>query len=177
MNLHINEVFHMKRTYLLSIIFSLAVALSGCGGGGGGGTSQPGAVVTLTTSGAIPPGNSIKNIDVTVVLPAGLSVAYAPSAANPAEMEPVAGVVALQGVAVGSQPTAKYTPATRELRIIVINATGFSTGAFATINCDGTTTQPATFVLTPNAAISPTGVADGNTPLPTVAVTASAVFH
>jgi hypothetical protein len=175
MNLHINEVFHMKRTYLLSIIFSLAVALSGCGGGGGGGASQPGAVVTLSTSGTIPPGNSIKNIEITVGLPAGLSVAYAPSSANPAVNEPVAGVVALQGVAVGSTYTARYTPGTRELNIVVINATGFSTGAFATINCDGTTAQPASFVITPN--LYTTGVADGNTALPTVSVTASAVYH
>jgi hypothetical protein len=179
MNLHLKEVFTMKRTFLLSIVFSLAVALSGCGGGGGGGgTSQPSAVVTLAATGNLQ-GNLIKAVDITIDLPAGVTVNATPSAANPSVLEPAPGVI----VAAGSNIVASYVPANAgtlgKVHISLANSTGFGLGSFATINCvvaAGTASQ-ASFVVTPatGGIFANDGVNDIE--LTAANVTASAVFH
>jgi hypothetical protein len=139
-------------------IFCLAViALSGCGGGGttpspaqgtndgsifttGGGipiAAPTKGVLKLTTAGAA---GTIAGIDMTVNLPAGVTVA-----ADPVTGEVTSGVVAVSGVAArtfGTQnaTVAKYAPATdvtpAQLHIVMANAPGFSPGEFATVQFD-----------------------------------------
>ena len=116
--------------------------LSSCGGGGGGGDgvtiAQPTtAVVTLATTvtSAIPANTVITGYDVTISLPAGVTVK---STTTPPQTD--TGVVTATGAAAGSQIAAVYSPATStvagKVRIVIANAAGFSSGEFSTVNCD-----------------------------------------
>src|SRR5690242_436566 len=137
-------------------IFCLAViALSGCGGGGGTGGATPevtndGGVTTTggTTGGAANPtsaptrgvlklttagpAGTIAGIDMTVNLPAGVTVA-----ADPVTGEVANGVITVSGAAAGTLGTqnatvAKYAPASTvtpaQLHIVMANVPGFSLG-------------------------------------------------
>lgn len=128
----------MKRisiAVLLTIISTMTI-LSACGGGGGGGGGQAQptvAVLKLATSGT---GATIYGLDVTVNLPSGVTVK---STTNQPETDD--GVVVASGVAAsGTIATAVYTPATDALpgkvRILIANASGFTTGEFCTVNGD-----------------------------------------
>ncbi len=154
----------MKKKAMLScllIVYSAMVLISGCGGGGGDSTpttvtSQPVAVVKLSTSGTLSNGTLIGGIDTTVALPAGVSVK---STVNPPETD--TGVVNASGAAAGSIIVAVYSAATSTLpgrvRILVINANGFGTGEFVTVNCDFAAGHPPAangFSLTNFNAIS-----------------------
>lgn len=137
----------MKKLTLSSLpILALALfTLSACGGGGGGGggttpappaqTSPTAAVVKISTTGTLASGALIGGIDMTITLPAGVTVK---STANPPETD--AGVVAASGVAAGSMIETNYTAATSgtagTLRILVANANGFGMGEFATVHCN-----------------------------------------
>jgi len=122
---------------LAAISLLLITACRGGGGGGGeGGSGSAPVVVTkatlkLATSGA----GTIYGIDVTINLPAGVTI----KSANPPAVD--SGVVAPSGVA-GSDTIASavYTAATSTLpgavRIIVASANGFTTGEFAAVNGD-----------------------------------------
>jgi hypothetical protein len=125
----------MKKFSCTSIILlSLAVfALSACGGGGGGGTgaAQPtSAVVKLSSSGT---GTLITGINMTIELPASVSVK---STTTPTT-DP--GVVIPSGVAAsGSFIDGVYTAATSSvspatLTITLMNGTGFGDGEFCTV--------------------------------------------
>jgi len=136
------------------LIFALILTtLSACGGGGGsggGGTAQTPqsttAILTLATSGT---GTTINGIDVTVLLPAGVTVK---SATAPPQTD--SGVVLLTGGAAVGPITPQYaigvyTPASGgnpgKVKIAVVNVNGFSTGPFCTLTCDiapGTTPTP-----------------------------------
>jgi hypothetical protein len=186
----------MKRTLLLSLTLSLLLQLTGCGGGGGGGggggngngggggNTAPvtAMVVTLSTAGTLPSGSQVGAIDVTLNLPAGVTVKASPSLLNAATLVPDAGVLVLQGAAAtasGQLLAASYVPGTTNKVVIrLASATGLATGTFAIITCDVVTgSSPATtdFSITSNVA-STTGVFDLNTaPLPGVQVTCSAV--
>jgi hypothetical protein len=126
---------------VMSLVLAAAVALvTGCGGGSGGGSapSGPAASSTFTLKpslqGPLASGASIGSIDLTLSLPAGTTVR---ADSNGQALD---GVVTPSGGAAGSLVVARYTPADSsqraKLRIVLINARGFTTGEFATVQCD-----------------------------------------
>lgn len=133
----------INKTLQAWLFFVIAISvLPACGGGGGGGTDsgnaaaplQPtSAIVRLITAGT---GTTIYGIDVTVDLPAGVTLK---SAVNPPSTD--AGVVIASG-ATGSASivTAVYTAATStqpaKARIGIVNANGFSSGEYCAVNAD-----------------------------------------
>lgn len=137
----------MKKTSLLSMLI-LALALStlaACGGGGGSDsvtipqptTPQPTtAVLTLSTAGTgtIPADTIITGYDVTISLPAGVTV----KSTTPPQTD--AGVVT--DYPAGSlPPTAVYSAATGSIpgkvRIVIVSGTGgYGAGVFSKVNCD-----------------------------------------
>jgi hypothetical protein len=151
-----------RKSFGWPILCLALIALSGCGGSGGatptptqgtdvtnngstatGGTTSLSAptkgVLKMATAGAA---GTIAGIDVTVNLPAGVTVA-----ADPVTGEVANGAVTLSGVAavgsLGAQNVivAKYTPAastvaTSQLHIVMANVSGFGVGEFATVNFD-----------------------------------------
>jgi len=95
-----------------------------------------GAVLKLSSAGALTSGSSLSGIGVKVQLPAGVTVSA--DAGNVV----AAGVVTASGVAAASTiPPAVYTPATATtpatLEFVVVSNTagGFGVGEFATVNC------------------------------------------
>ncbi len=190
----------MKRTIHFTLILYLYLLLCGCGGGGGGAVTTGGGgggngdngggstakassmAVTLSATGTLPSSSLIGAIDITLNLPAGVTVKASPSPINTSVMVPDAGVVVLQGAAAaaGSQLiTASYVPGPPgKVTIRLVNANGLATGAFATVNCDvaaGVTPAATDFSVTPNVAAT-TGIFDVNTAaLSGVQVTFSAV--
>jgi len=100
------------------------------------------AVVTLSTAvtGAIPPTTTINGYDVTITLPAGVTVKASPDSVNPAILVTDPNVVTAVGSASGSTIDAVYTAAAGGLpatvKVHVISASGFSAGDFCTITCD-----------------------------------------
>lgn len=150
----------MKRITLFLLIFGSLSLLSACGGGGGGGTPPPAAVtkalVKLISSGS----GTIYGIDVTVSLPAGVTV---PSA-NPPAVD--SGIIVPSGAAANNTiATAVYTPATStaaaKVRVLIVNANGFATGEFCSLNGDiaaGHSPTAADFAVESFAASD----ADGN---------------
>lgn len=147
------------------ILIPVLVMLNACGGGGDDGIilQQPtAAVITLATTenGTMPAHTIITGYDVTITLPAGVTVK---STTAPPQTDD--GVVTATGAAAGSSIiTAVYSAATNTLsgtvRIWIANANsvGLSTGEFSTVNCDiAAGYYPATsdFPL-------PTFVANGN---------------
>ena len=129
---------------LLGMFFAVTVmAVFGCGGGGGGAAPPPTkATLKLSTAGTA--GTSIAGIEVTVVLPKGVTV-NATTTVDPAVMETNAGVVLLSGATVADpaafgqlKPTAAYTPATAttpgKVKIGLAAEKNFSLGEFVTLN-------------------------------------------
>jgi len=116
-------------------------ATSGTGSTTTGGASLPAptkGMLKMATSGAA---STIAGIDVTVSLPAGVTVA-----ANPVTGEVTNGVVTPSGVAAVTIPgtqnaiTARFVPASSgapgQLHIVMANVPGFSPGEFATVQFD-----------------------------------------
>jgi len=123
----------------------VVMALFGCGGGGGG-TPPPPTTATLKLSTAGTASTSIAGVEVTVVLPKGVTVA-ATTTIDPTVMETNAGVVLLSGAAIADpaafsqlKPTAVYTPATAtspgKVKIGLAAQKDFSLGEFVTLNTD-----------------------------------------
>jgi hypothetical protein len=79
-------------------------------------------------------------INVTLSLPAGVTVASSPDSGNPAILVTNSGKVAASGVAVGGNTymLATYEPAAAVAKVIihVANPNGFTVGEFVTVNCD-----------------------------------------
>jgi hypothetical protein len=132
----------MSISRLMPLILLVATLVSCSGGGGGGGdgitiTQPTTAVVTFatTTSSAIPANTTINAYDVTISLPAGVTVK---STTNPPQTD--SGVVTATGAAAGSYIFAVYSAATSteagKVHIIVAKPDGFSAGEFSTVNCD-----------------------------------------
>lgn len=121
------------------MFFVVAVmALFGCGGGGGGASQPTTATLKLSSQGTT--GTQISGIEVTVVLPKGVTVA-ATTTIDPAVMETNAGVVVLSGATVADptafgnlKPTASYAPATGKVKIVLPAQKDFSLGEFVTLN-------------------------------------------
>ncbi len=133
----------MKKISLSSlVIFSLALTvLSACGGGGGGGGStqpQPTtAVLTLSSAvtGAIPASAVITGYDVTISLPAGVTV----KSTTPPQTDAGVVVGTVNGAAVGTLNAASYLPAAGKVHILIVSpkGNGFSgAGEFCKVNCD-----------------------------------------
>ncbi|MBC7962513.1 MAG: hypothetical protein H7Y05_06180 [Steroidobacteraceae bacterium] len=143
------------KTLIRLILTATTVALFGCGGGDGGGTAttppattKPTAgTLSLSTTGTLPAGTLIGGIDVTVELPAGVTVKT--QTAFP--LEPEAGVVTISGepARAGGQTISgtKFTAASgatpAALKFIIGSAnsaggalSGFLPGEFVSIKCD-----------------------------------------
>lgn len=138
----------MQRMTLKGLVmFALCIAtLASCGGGGGGGgatsqvsgPSQPTmAVVKIRTTGTLDPGVMIGGIEVTGVLPAGVSVNATPDPINPSKLVTDSGVVIASGVT-GTQAgtIATYDATDRKVSIQVYDLDGFGTGEFVTVQCN-----------------------------------------
>jgi hypothetical protein len=166
----------MKKIAMLPrilIVFSAIALISGCAGGRGG-SSAPNttifqartAGVKLLTNGTLSSGTLIGGIDITLTLPAGVSV----KSTTPPQTD--AGVVTASGMAGGSLGIGVYTAATSTLpgkvRVALVNAAGFGTGEFAIVNCDiasGSTPAATGFSLGNFSAINVGGAAiSGLTP-------------
>jgi len=177
------------RALLNAVVFLAAMALFGCGGGGGGGGGvgstattptgtepPPGATGILTISTISPPtlpaGTTINGIDMTITLPAGVTVkADAVSgAADPTVLVLSGAAAALPNSIVGG----KYDKTANTLHIIVANVQpGFAAGEFLKVYLDG---QPgtATFTVALNQV---SGGADPKaSPATLTGVTATSVF-
>src|SRR5512143_432320 len=132
----------LRTQYILISIFVLAAtALSGCSSGGSGQEADsPPLTATVAASGELKLAtagmpNTIAGIDLTVNLPAGVSVN-----ADPATGEVVSGVVTISGAAAAggnNLAAARYVPATdrapAQLHIAMLNLAGFPLGEFVTI--------------------------------------------
>ncbi len=131
----------MNRISLSNVLIGAValVVLAHCGGDEGGITIvQPTtAVLTLATAvtGALPDDTIINGYDVTISLPAGVTVK---STTAPPQTDE--GVVLASGAATDSSIAAVYSEATGTLparvRILITKADGFSAGEFSTVNCD-----------------------------------------
>lgn len=138
---------------LVMTLFCLVLA--GCGGGGGS-SSPPAsnvAMVTLSVQGTT---GTIGAVDVTVDLPAGVTVAS--DASNNYVVS--SGVLTAVGSASNSIVVGRFIPATAttpaKVRIAVINSVGFAAGEFLTMKCDiapGTTPQASGFSVEPGASV------------------------
>jgi hypothetical protein len=153
-----------KNIVIGMIVAGFSMLVFGCGGGGGSSTPQTppttqppaptAAVLTLNTTGAS--STSYKGIDLTVNLPAGVSVKTDP--ANPKLTAP--GVLKLSGVFASYSSQVfprpfwgRYSSAGtgKPSTVIVAIASGtatFSVGEFATLTCDlasGTTVSLSDF--------------------------------
>jgi len=133
----------MKKISLSSLlIFALALTtLSACGGGGGGNSSTPPqpttAVLTLSTAAtaAIPASTVITGYDVTITLPAGVTV----KSTTPPQTDAGVLVGTVNGAEEGTYMTASYSPATGKVHIMVVSPKGngfTAAGEFCKVNCD-----------------------------------------
>ena len=168
----------IRRRIIILAGLVMGALLSACGGGGGGGTPQPTTANLILTS-VGPAGTAISSADVTITLPAGVTVkADTTGAVN-------AGVAVPSGVSVSAQaPMASYTPATAtapaKVRVLIINGSNFTVGEFLTVHCDvavGSFPKPtdfsAVFTKDTNGADM---VYDGNTfsPIPGMSLSLAA---
>jgi hypothetical protein len=135
----------MKKISLSSmLIFALALTtISACSSGGGGGNStgsntapQPTtAVLTLSTAGTIPAPTVIAGYDVTITLPAGVTV----KSTTPPQTDAGVVVGTVNGAVLGTLNAASYSPATGKVHIIIVSpkGNGFNAaGEFCKVNCD-----------------------------------------
>jgi hypothetical protein len=154
-----------KITLSSSLIFILCITLlTACGVDSIDQPSPPpaarptGAVITLSTSvtGTIPGDTTINGYDVTITLPAGVTVK---STTAPPQTD--SGVVISTGSVAGSAMTAVYSAATAtipgKVRILIADASGYYAGEFSKVNCDIT----AGYDLTSSDFQQPTFAASG----------------
>jgi hypothetical protein len=177
----------MKIRLLLNAVVSLAaLTLFGCGGGGGGSaTSPPGTepppggftagVLTISTVSTppLPAGTTINGIDMTITLPAGVTVKAdaASGAADPSILVMSGAAAALTNtIALG-----KYDKTANTLRVIVANVQpGFAAGEFMKVNFDGYPSGTETFTVVLNQV---SGGSDQTvSPATLTGVTATSVF-
>jgi hypothetical protein len=147
----------MKKTSLTSLlIFAFVLTMLPACGGGTSSTptsSQPTtAVIKIETTGSLDPDTRIGGIEVTGVLPAGVSVKATPDVDNPSVLVTDSGVVVASGVTgTNASAQATYSPADKKVHILVYNhIDGFDTGEFVTVTCDiaaGTTPTAGSFGL------------------------------
>jgi hypothetical protein len=125
-------------------------------------TDPTAAELKIATQGTLPSGTQIYGIDITIVLPTGMSVK---SVTTPPETD--SGVVVASGVAAANSTVlSTYTPATSlttgKVRVLLANSIGFGTGEFMTVHCDiasGSTTTTSDFSVSDFVAKDLNGVA------------------
>jgi hypothetical protein len=136
----------MKKRLLLNLII-LVLALTvlpHCGGGGGGGsTGNSGpttAVITLSTTltDVLPVNTIINGYDVTITLPAGVTVKSTDTSSNPQPVD--SSVLTATSVAAGSSIAGAYSPAAGgtpgTVKILIVNGSGISAGEFCKVTCN-----------------------------------------
>jgi hypothetical protein len=125
---------------VLCLSVMAVLTLSGCGGGDGDTAPVTPPVPTAGLLKMSSTGSSlaIGGIDMTISMPAGVTVK-----ADPNTGEASSGVITISGVATAGSSklaTAKFTPAAggspAQLHIVMINTTGFGDGEFVSINFD-----------------------------------------
>ena len=90
------------------------------------------ALVKVSLLGTVASGTTIGGVDLSMTLPAGVSVKTQENS-----VETSAGVVTASGVAVSnSQTISTYNSSTGILRIVLVNASGFGVGEVALVNCE-----------------------------------------
>ena len=161
----------MKKTTLSGLLICILAlfTIAGCKGSNDEEPQPTTAVVTIMSQGT---STQIGGIDVTLDLPAGVTVKATPDSANPAVQVTNADVVAASGAATGANTgtIATYTAATStapgRVMVQVANADGFGTGEFVTVNCDiaaGSFPKATDFTVTVVKAVDINGVAIGLT--------------
>ncbi len=134
-----------KRLLLHLIILVLALTvLPHCGGGGGGGGGNNNnnsggpttAVLTLSAAitGIMPPNTTIDGYDVTITLPAGVTINSTTPPSIDGSVLTYTGGSAGTNIAGSYAPAAGGTPGTA--KIIVANANGISAGEFCKVTCN-----------------------------------------
>jgi hypothetical protein len=155
MNTSTNGGSEMKRFLYVAIAGSLLLLTACSGGGGGGGGGATKAVVTLLSSGT----GTICGIDATVDLPAGVTLKSSASGTTDDGVVVPSGAAATNTYAVGV-----YTAATGtfpgKIRVLMVNAAGFTPGEFCTVNAElapGYFPAAADFTIESFAASDETG--------------------
>ncbi len=149
------------------LIIVLLFTLPGCGSGGGDGSgassASPQAVVTLSTQAAgTLASNTIRGIELYLVLPAGVSVK------TDSTGKTASGVIVATGSAAGpSTAILGNYPVTdpvsgngNTMKIVIANVDGFNPGDFAMVNCDraaGVSPNAAAFQVTGFKPVDQTG--------------------
>ena len=135
----------MRHGLLIGMLLLLISVLSftACGGGCGGNDSQPPtkATVKIMASGSLSTGTLIAGVDVTLNLPAGVTVKATADTVHPSVYITDAGAVTASGVAAANTTLAlaTYTAASSspgKVVINLVNPNGFSVGEFVTVSCD-----------------------------------------
>jgi hypothetical protein len=136
-----------------------AAALCGCSGG----TVQPSrtVVLALSTQGSAA-AHSIRGVEVTISLPAGVTVA-ADGSGTPSEGALAASGGAAGGaVALAGHYTAASASAPATVTLVLVKTSGFDAGEFARVTCDlagGTAPEAARFGLSGFKAVDQHGAA------------------
>ncbi len=136
----------MKKRLLLNLII-LVLALTvlpHCGGGGGGGNTGPSgpttAVLTLSTAltptGVIPPNITINGYDVTITLPAGVTVKTSTSGGIDSSVLTASGVATGSAIGGDYAPAVGGTPGTVKIIVGSSSINGFGVGEFCKLTCD-----------------------------------------
>ena len=137
----------MKKTLILGLLVSFIAlsTLSGCKSKSDDAVPTT-ATVKVMATGTLDTGVLIGGIDITMTLPAGVTVKATADPTNTAVMVTDTGVVEASGVAIGANTNtlATYTAASRTVAIHVANANGFATGEFVTVKCDIAATSVVT---------------------------------
>ena len=133
----------MRKTTLASLLVFILVlsTIGGCKSShNDSAPAQPTtAIIEIMSQGTA---TRIGGIEVTVVLPSGVTVKATPDVANPTVLVTDAGVVTASGVAAGvnTMTIGTYSAASSgspgKVMVEVANPDGFGTGEFVTIACD-----------------------------------------
>ena len=118
-----------KNIFIMITVSLLLVAACSGGGGGGGGATK--AVVTLLSSGT----GTICAVDVTVDLPAGVTLKSSASGETDNGVVVPSGAAATNTYTVGVYSAATGTSPAR-VRVLMVNAAGFQPGEFCAVNAD-----------------------------------------
>jgi len=161
----------LSHALVLAVIQLTMFACSGAGTTGTGTNPLPQpttATLRILSTGTLASGVLTGAVEVTVLLPLGVTVKATPDASNPSVLVTNAGVVVASGVAAGvnTNALATYTAATTtasgKVVIRVVDANGFGTGEIGTVKCDiatGSTPKAADFSLSDFKAVNLDGAA------------------
>lgn len=83
---------NIRQFITLATLFTICIALAGCGSGGGSAAQKPKANASLKTSGLVPTGTLVSALYIDLVIPYGVT-----AATDPLTNEPVKSVVQLVG--------------------------------------------------------------------------------